>query len=157
MVWRGWGGGEGELGSNFAGYVLLASQSPYPITVYSVAYCRLVTFGQICYFCDPNLVAFHLHMYLIFNKKHFTFPPSTTIHVRLLTVNMKHCFTPRKNQKMCDTILVTLLKMLPRDSKFSHENAIPPPAHLHYPHKKGSAPLPDRGQRVIRSHQIIGL
>ena len=31
------GGGGGVLGLIFAGYVLLASQSPYPITVYSVA------------------------------------------------------------------------------------------------------------------------
>ena len=30
-------GGGGGLGLIFAGYVLLASQSPYPITVYSVA------------------------------------------------------------------------------------------------------------------------
>ena len=31
------GGGGGELGLIFAGYVLLASQSPYPIIIYSVA------------------------------------------------------------------------------------------------------------------------
>ena len=31
------GGGGGVLGLIFAGYVLLASQSPYPITAYSVA------------------------------------------------------------------------------------------------------------------------
>ena len=31
------GGGGGVLGLIFAGYVLLASQSPYPIIVYSVA------------------------------------------------------------------------------------------------------------------------
>ena len=34
----GWGGG--VLGLIFAGYVPLASQSPYPITVYFVASCR---------------------------------------------------------------------------------------------------------------------
>ena len=33
---RGWGGG-GGLGLTFAAYVPLASQSPYPIMVYSVA------------------------------------------------------------------------------------------------------------------------
>ena len=43
----GWGagwGGRGELGSNFAGYVLLASraQSPYHIIVYSMADNRLL-------------------------------------------------------------------------------------------------------------------
>ena len=34
-------GGGGVLGSGFAGYVLLASQSPHPIIVYSVANYRL--------------------------------------------------------------------------------------------------------------------
>ena len=34
---RGRGGGGRALGSIFAGYVPLASQSPYPILVYSVA------------------------------------------------------------------------------------------------------------------------
>ena len=33
----GWGGGGELLGLIFAGYVQLASQSPYPIIVYSVA------------------------------------------------------------------------------------------------------------------------
>ena len=33
----GGGGGGGMLGIIFAGYVQLASQSPYPIIVYSVA------------------------------------------------------------------------------------------------------------------------
>ena len=33
---RGWGGG-GVVGLTFAGYVLLVSQSPWPIVVYSVA------------------------------------------------------------------------------------------------------------------------
>ena len=33
----GGGGGRGALGSIFAGYLPLASQSPYPIIVYSVA------------------------------------------------------------------------------------------------------------------------
>ena len=37
---------------------------------------------------------------------------STNILVRLLTVNMKKCLTP-KIRKMCDPILVTLLKMRP--------------------------------------------
>ena len=37
----GWGGGGGGvLGLIFAGYVPLASQSPYPIIVYSVAVYR---------------------------------------------------------------------------------------------------------------------
>ena len=60
----------GLLGSIFAGYVPLASQSPYPIIVYSVAIIDpiLVTFGQICHFRDPNLVTLYEHvcMYLLF-------------------------------------------------------------------------------------------
>ena len=60
----------------------LASQSPYPIIVYSVAneidHILVtsppgVTFGQICNFRDPNLVTFDLCMYLILNEEHFTF------------------------------------------------------------------------------------
>ena len=40
---------------SFAGYVLLASQSPYPIIVYSVANYRphLSHFWEICNFRDP--------------------------------------------------------------------------------------------------------
>ena len=49
---------------------------------------------------------------------------STNILVRLLTVNMKNCLTP-KNPKMCDPILVPLLKMRPHYSQFSRENATP--------------------------------
>ena len=57
----GGGGGEGTW-VNFVGYVPLASQSPYPIIVYSVANYRLHLshFGQICNFRDTNLVTFYL-------------------------------------------------------------------------------------------------
>ena len=48
----------------------------------------------------------------------------TNIRLRLLTVNMKNCLTP-KNPKMCDPILVTLLKMRPHYSHSSRENATP--------------------------------
>ena len=36
----------------------------------------LVTFGQLCNFCDPNLITFYyfiLCIYLILNEEHFTF------------------------------------------------------------------------------------
>ena len=50
------------LGLIFAKHVPLASQSPYPIMVYSVANNIidpiLVTFEQLCNFRDPNLVPF---------------------------------------------------------------------------------------------------
>ena len=42
----GGGGVRGVLGLIFAGYVPLASQSPYPIIVYSVANCR----PHLCHF-----------------------------------------------------------------------------------------------------------
>ena len=57
-------------------------------------------------------------------KKTLLFTYSTNILVRLLTVNMKNCLTP-KNPKMCDPILVTLLKMRPHYSQSSRENATP--------------------------------
>ena len=65
----------GLLGSIFAGYVPLASQSPYPIIVYFAANYRphLSHFWQICNFRDLNLVTLYLCMYLILNKEQFTF------------------------------------------------------------------------------------
>ena len=59
----------------FAVYVLLASQSSYPVTVYSVTNYRphLSQFWEICNFRDPNLVTFYLSMYLLMNEEHFTF------------------------------------------------------------------------------------
>ena len=49
---------------------------------------------------------------------------STNILVPFLTVNMKNCLTP-KNTKMCDPILVTLLKMRSHYSQYGRENATP--------------------------------
>ena len=51
------------LGLIFAGYVPLASQGPYPPIVDPI----LVTFEQICNFCNPNLVTFYKYscIYLI--------------------------------------------------------------------------------------------
>ena len=57
-------------------------------------------------------------------KNTLLFICSTNILVRLLTVNMKNSLTP-KNQKMFDSILVTLLKMRPHYSQSSLENATP--------------------------------
>ena len=57
-------------------------------------------------------------------KNTLLFICSTNILVRLLTVNMKNSLTP-KNQKMFDSILVTLLKMQPHYSQSSLENATP--------------------------------
>ena len=82
----------------------------------------LVTFGQICNFRDPNLVTFYFYElthFLNWMKNTLLFTCSTNVLVRLLTVNMKNFPTP-KNPKICDPILVTLLKMPPH-----------PAAHLH--------------------------
>ena len=79
----------------FAGYVPLASQSPYSI---------IVTFGQICNFRDPNLVT------LFFTYR-------TNIPIGLLTGNMYEERSYPKNQKVCDPIPVTLLKTRLRDRR----------------------------------------
>ena len=107
------------------------SQSPYPIIIYSVANYRphLSHFwGNSCDFRDPNLVTFYFYLwidpFLDWMKNTLLFICSTNILVRLLTVNMKNCLTP-KNPKMCDPILVTLLKMRPHYSQSSRENATP--------------------------------
>ena len=100
----------------------LASQSPYPIIGYSVANYRL---------------------FFRLNEEHFTFISSTNILIRLLAVNMKNSLTqelapdlPQKNPKMCDPILVTLLKMRTHQSQSSRENAT----------TSKYSPAPPRGQ-----------
>ena len=57
-------------------------------------------------------------------KNTLLFIYSTNILVGLPTVHMKNCLTPR-NPKMCDPILVTLLKIRPHYSQSSRENATP--------------------------------
>ena len=87
----------------------------------------LVTFGPKCNFRDPNLVASYfneLTHFLNWMKNTLLFTYSTKLLVLLLTVNMKNCLTS-KTPKMCDPILVTLLKMRPHYSQSSRENATP--------------------------------
>ena len=57
-------------------------------------------------------------------KNTLLFTYSTNILVRLLTVNMKNCLSP-KNPKICNPILVTLLKIRPHFSQSGRENAAP--------------------------------
>ena len=59
-------GGGVVLGLIFAWCVSLASQSPYPIIVYSVANLILVTFEQIFNFRDPNFVTFYFYELTMF-------------------------------------------------------------------------------------------
>ena len=96
----------------FAAYVPLASQSPYPIIVYSVANFIDPIFGQLCNFHNPNSVTFYFNELTHFFysiKDTLLFICSRNILVSLLTVNMKNCLTP-KNPKMCNPILVSLLR-----------------------------------------------
>ena len=100
-----------------------------PLTHYSL-FCGLiiiidpilVSFGQISNFCDPNLVTFYLFIYLILNEEHFPF------HLQYkhscMFCKYKELSYP-KNQKMCNPILVTLLKLLPHQSQSSPENSTP--------------------------------
>ena len=91
----------------------------------------LVTFGQICNFHNPNSVTFYFYKLTHF----FDGMENTLLHlqynilVRLLTVNIKNCLNP-KTPKMCDPIVVTLLKMRPHYSQSSHENVTPVQRHI---------------------------
>ena len=120
----------GVLGYIFAGHVPLASLSPYPIIVYhGLTNYRphLSHFKQISNFRHLNLGTFYFYELTHFfklNEEHFLFSYSTNILLLLLTVDMKNCLTP-KYPKMCDPILVTLLKMRPHYSQSSRENATP--------------------------------
>ena len=76
----------------------------------------------MCNFRDPNLVTFYLCIYLILNEEHLTF------HLQYKhsgTFSNRKCKEPSypKNPKMCDPILVTLLKIRPHYSQSSRENA----------------------------------
>ena len=96
----------------------------------------------ICNFCDHNWVTFYLMNWPIFlhrMKNTLLFISGTNILVRLLTVNMKNCLTP-KNPKMCDPILVTLLKMWPHYSQSSLKMWPHPAAHPHSPLLRGYPP-----------------
>ena len=83
----------------------------------------LVFFGQMCNFRDPNLVAFYFYElthFLDWMKNTLLFICSTNILVRLLTINMENCLTP-KNRKMCDPILFNpVLKMGPQPAAHPH-------------------------------------
>ena len=126
----GGGGGGAVIGLIFAlgmhRWPLRAPASLWSI-LWSIIDPISVTFGQVCNFRDPNLVTFYFYELTHFldrMKNTLLFICSTNILVSLLTVKMKNWLSP-KNPKMCDPILVTLSKMLPRCSQSSHENATP--------------------------------
>ena len=84
----------------------------------------LVTLGKICNFCDPNLVTFFLCIYLISNEEHSTFHQQYKHSGTFANHKYKELSYPQ-NQKMCDPILVTRLKMRPHYSQSSRENVTP--------------------------------
>ena len=64
----------------------------------------MVTLGQICNFRIPNLVTFYFYelTHFLIGMKNTVFYTgySTNILVRMLTVNMKNCLTPKKSEKV---------------------------------------------------------
>ena len=83
----------------------------------------LVTFGQVCNFRNPNLVSFQLGNYLIQNEKHFTFHLQYKHSGTFANRKYEELSYP-KTQKMCDPILVTLLKMRPHPAAHPHQPLI---------------------------------
>ena len=124
-----WGGEGGYLGAFGLGMCHWPLRAPthYSLFLWPIVDPISVTFGQICNFHDPNLVTFYFYELTCFvnwTKNTLLFTYSTNNLVCLLAVNMKNCLTP-KYLKMCDPILVTLLKMQPHYSQSSRENAAP--------------------------------
>ena len=109
----------------------------------------LVTFGQIRNFRDPSLVTsyfYELTHFLDWMKNTLLFICSTNILVRLLTVNMKNCLTP-KNPKMCDPIIVNpAVKTRPH-----------PQAHLHRPLVRKYPPSPPRESSYLSCFKVLKL
>ena len=100
------------------------SEPPTPLwsILWPITDLILVTFRQICHFRDHNLVTFYFYEFTHFlhwMKNTLLFICGTNILVRLLTVNIQDCLTP-KNPKMCDPILVTLFKMRPHPAAHPH-------------------------------------
>ena len=129
--------GEGVLGFMFAGYVPLASQSPYPIIVYFLANYRphLSHFLENVIFAIP---ASSLSMYTSTLSMWLQAAECNAINVSLLLNLINNNFlifqrrifpfwipTYPKSPKMCDPILVNLLKMQRHYSQSSRKNATP--------------------------------
>ena len=136
-------GGAGVLGFSFAGYVSLASQCPCPIIVYFVASYRphLSHFLGKCNFWQSQL-SHSLFMHLLsrteckcnvivtFNKQQLS-----ELFNRDYFESLLNRISYPKNPKVCDPILVTLLKMQPHSSQSSGTSPlasykeVPPPPH----------------------------
>ena len=107
----------------------------------------------MCNFRDPNLVTLYLCMYLIVNKEHFTF------HLQYkhsgTFANYKYEELYHKNQKTCNLILVTLLKMRPHDSQCSRENATPSSGTSPVASYKEVTPPPGLNSRCLRHVDVL--
>ena len=88
----------------------------------------LVTLGKYVIFAIPSFTfTFYFHEFTHFfrlNETTLLSVCSKNILVLLLTVNVTNSLTP-KNLKMCDPILVTLLKMRPHYGQPSRKNSTP--------------------------------
>ena len=105
----------------FAGYVPLASE-PLPIIVYFVPNYRL----HLSYFwANGNFRHPNLSIYLVLNEEHFTFHLQYKHSGTFANRKYEELSYP-KTQKMCDPILVDVLKMPTHYSQSSRENARDP-------------------------------
>ena len=75
-------------------------------------------------------------MFVLINNNFLNFLTETILNPYLIE------FSYPKNPKMCDTILVTLSKMLPHRSQSSHENATPSSGTFPLASYKEVNPLP---------------
>ena len=120
------GGGRWYLGQFQLSMCRWPLRAPTPLQsiLWPIIDPTLVTFGQMCNFCNPNLVTLYLCMCLILNKEHFTFHLQYKHSGMFANCKYEELSYP-KNQKMCDPNLGTLLKMRPHDNQSSRENATP--------------------------------
>ena len=121
---------------SFAGYVPLASQSLYPIIVYSVANYRphLSHFWANMYFSRSQLSHFlflWIDPFLDWMKNTLLFICSTNILVRLLTVNVENCLTSQKSENVLPHFIQSSLENGTPSSGTSplasYKEVLPPP------------------------------
>ena len=127
-------GGWEVLGLIFAGYVLLASQSPYPIVVYSVANFIDPIFGKICNFHNPDLVTFYFYElthFFRFNEEHFAFHLQYKHTGMFSNRKYEELSYPKKSEnvrpyssnsiEICNPIIVNpVVKMRPHPAAYLH-------------------------------------
>ena len=99
----------------------------------------------MCNVRDPNLVTFYLCIYLILNEEHFTFHLQYKHSGTFANRKYEEMSYP-KNQKMCEPILVILLKMRLHYSQSSPENATP---------SSGTPPLASGGTMLDVCERLV--